>query len=68
MNNIKKMRLAVGLSQSKLAEKSGVSIKTIQNWESERRTPRDVYELYKLSVALGCAIEDLIEFEEGDWL
>lgn len=62
MNNIKELRLAVGLSQSQLAERASVSIKTLQNWESGRRIPRDVYELHKLAVALGCAIEDLIEF------
>jgi transcriptional regulator with XRE-family HTH domain len=33
------LRLAAGLSQSKLAGKSGVPIGTLRNWEQDRRVP-----------------------------
>ena len=60
-NRIKDKRIQAGLSQNQLAEKSGVSVRTLQDWEAGRRVPRDVYIIHKLAIALECAIEDLIE-------
>ena len=36
---LKQARHAAGLSQSQLAEKLGVSVQTIKNWEVGRREP-----------------------------
>lgn len=58
---IKRERLKKGLTQAQLAEAAGSSIRTIQDWESGRRIPRDVYVLRDVARALGCRIEDLIE-------
>jgi transcriptional regulator with XRE-family HTH domain len=67
MNNnmnskIKQMRLSRGLSQSQLAEKSNVSIKTIQKYESgERNINKARLDIVcKLAKALQCEITDLI--------
>lgn len=37
--NVKKIRVHLGFSQSKFADYFGVSIRTIQEWEQERREP-----------------------------
>ena len=60
---LRKVRDAAGLSQSELAKKSGVSLRSIQMYE-QRQNDIDKaqgHTLYKLSVALGCDIEDLLE-------
>lgn len=37
--NVKEIRIELGYSQEKLAEKLGVSVRTIQNWESGTKIP-----------------------------
>lgn len=64
MNNIKQLREAAGISVLQLAKKSGVPYRTIYQWESGDRIPRDVYQLRKIAVALGVTIEDLITWED----
>ena len=51
------------MTKKALAEKSGVPLGTIDQWVRRIRTPRDVYQLYKVAQALGCRIEDIIEPE-----
>lgn len=58
---IKTARQRAGMTQRQLAQATGSSIRTIQDWENRRRIPRDVYVLRDMARALGCAIEDLIE-------
>lgn len=60
-NKIRSARINAGLSQQQLADMSGSSARTIQDWESCRRIPRDVYVLRDVAKALGCHIEDLID-------
>ena len=60
---LKKIRDAAGLSQSELSKKAGVSLRSIQMYE-QRQNDIDKaqgHTLYKLSVALGCDIGDLLE-------
>lgn len=38
-NDLRDMRLKAGLSESKLAEKVGISRKTVQNWEGDVNSP-----------------------------
>ena len=68
---LKEYRVKTGMSQSKLAEVSGVSVRMIQYYE---QGVKDINKasgetLYKLSRALGCKMEDLLELrkrtEEG---
>ncbi|MGN0459550.1 MAG: helix-turn-helix domain-containing protein [Ruminococcus sp.] len=60
---LKRFREARGLSQASLAEESGVQLRSIQMYE-QRNNDIDKAQaktLYKLSLALGCSIEDLLE-------
>ena len=63
MNHIKQLRENLNMSRADLSKESGVPARTIDDWENERRKPRDVYQLKKIADALGCYIEDLIECE-----
>lgn len=61
-NTLKSLRVNAGLSQSELAKKSGVNLRTIQGYESGNR---DLYKaagetLLRLARSLGCSIEDLL--------
>ena len=49
---LKGLRAKAGLSQSKLAERSGVSVRTIQGWERGGRSPVST-DFFKLAAALG---------------
>lgn len=61
--NLKRIREAVGLSQSKLAEESGVSVRMIQHYEQGVKDINAAAALtvYKLAQALKCTVENLIE-------
>ena len=62
-SNLKRIRESRGLSQSELAEQSGVNLRNIQMYE-QRGNDIDKAQartLYKLSRVLGCEIEDLLE-------
>ncbi len=39
MNAIKKARLAAGLSQNQMADLMEIPVRTIQDWENDRRIP-----------------------------
>ena len=72
MYNLKKRREAVGLSQSQLAKKAGVSIRLVQTLEAESATNhRDINKaaamtVWKLAEALDCDIIDILEPELPD--
>ena len=63
ITNIKKIRQANELSQSELAKKAGVELRSIQMYEQRRNDINKAQgeTLYKLANALGCNIEDLLE-------
>lgn len=60
--NLKIQRERMGLSQSQLADLSGVNVKTIQAYEQRQKDIKSAkYEtLQKLSSALGCEISDFL--------
>jgi transcriptional regulator with XRE-family HTH domain len=63
MSNLKRLREESGLSQNKLAEISGVSIRMIQHYE---QGVKDINKaqgitLYKIAKALNCKMDDLLE-------
>lgn len=62
---LKEIRLSRGLSQSQLAKLSDVKIGMIQKYEQGYKdiNKAQVITVYKLSKALECRIEDLIETE-----
>ena len=53
------LRKAAGLSQSELAVKAGLSFRSIQNWEIERRKPK-VDALLTLAKVLGVSLNDFL--------
>ena len=61
--NLKRKRKQVGLSQSELAELSGIPVRTIQQYEQRQKNinKAQVEYLFKLSSALECDIECLME-------
>lgn len=56
--NLQRLRQQAGLSQAGLAEKTGIPIKTIQNWEIDRNQPR-LEAVMKLARALAAPLEEL---------
>ncbi len=61
--NLKRIRTAYGCSQRKLAEMSGVSLRSIQMYEQRNKEINKAQSesLYHLAKALGCTMEDLLE-------
>ena len=66
MNKLKEKRLALGLSQSQLAEKSGVNVRVLQHYEqgSKNFDHARIDTILKICIALNCKLEDVIEDEE----
>lgn len=63
ISNLKIVRQASGLSQSKLAKLAGVKLRSIQMYEQKRNDINKAQgeTLYKLAKVLGCNIEDLLD-------
>jgi transcriptional regulator with XRE-family HTH domain len=57
-NRLQRLRKAAGLSQSKLAKRSGIPLPTLQQWEQGRRTPL-LDAAAKVAVAIGCTLDEL---------
>ena len=72
MTNLKRIREASGLSQSRLATISGVSIRNIRAYESTgEQSSRDINKaqalvVYQLAQALGCSMDELLELKFED--
>src|SRR6516165_5339345 len=63
--NLQRLREGAGLSQSELAGKTGLAVRTIQNWEINRNQPR-LDAIIKLARALGVPIEELAVSEDPE--
>lgn len=63
MNNLQHYRKLAGLSQAQLAEKVGVSHRTLQDYEQNRKPLEKAAAITVLNLArvLGCTVEDLID-------
>ena len=61
--NLKRLRQRAGLSQGELARAADVSVRTIQQYEQRQKNINfaQAERLLKLSRALHCAVEDLVE-------
>lgn len=59
---LKERRIKRGLTQSELAQKTGLSIRLIQKYEQNAQDLNKVYAItiYKLAKALECSYEDLL--------
>lgn len=65
MTNLKRIREASGLSQTKLGEVSGVNFRMIQYYEQGVKdiNAAAAVTVYRLAQALGCTVEDLLEIK-----
>jgi transcriptional regulator with XRE-family HTH domain len=65
MSKLKEIRKTSGLSQSGLSESSGVNVRMIQHYEQGIKdiNKANGETLYKLSKALNCKMEDLLELK-----
>lgn len=63
MKNLQRIRKAAGMSQSQLAQASGVNFRTIQAYESGLKDINAAagIRLHQLAQALSCTIESLLE-------
>lgn len=63
MSKLKEKRQAFGLSQSQLAEKSGINVRVIQHYEqgSKNFDHARIDTIMKICIALNCKLEDVIE-------
>lgn len=61
--NLKRIRTAYGFTQAQLAERSGVSLRSIQMYEQRNKNfnKASADTVYRLANVLGCMMEDLIE-------
>jgi len=62
MNNLKQYRKRAGLTQDGLAEKAGISPRTLQDYEQGQKPLEKAAAITVLNLAraLGCTVEDLI--------
>ncbi len=65
MKNLKRYRTASGMSQAQLSNASGVSLRSIQCYEQGVKdiNRAEGLSLFKLSKALGCRMEQLLELD-----
>lgn len=63
---LKELRKSRGLSQSQLAEKTGINVRTIQHYEqgSKNFDHARLDTLVKVCIVLNCRLEDVVENEE----
>ncbi|MBW4621323.1 MAG: helix-turn-helix domain-containing protein [Cyanosarcina radialis HA8281-LM2] len=62
---IASLRDKSGLTQLELSRLVGVTETTIQNWESGRTGTDQIERIIKFCKALGCQVEELIEYVEA---
>jgi len=64
--NLKRMRENIGLTQLQLAQEAAVSLRSIQMYEQRNKdiNKAQAMTLAKIACALGCDIEDLLEYRD----
>ena len=67
MSKLQEKRKAAGFSQSQLAARVGMSVRTLQYYEQGAMdiNKAAVETVYRLAVVLGCAVEDLIDCDRA---
>ena len=65
MSNLQEKRKAAGLSQRKLADRVGMSFRTLQYYEQGAMdiNKAAAETVYRLAVELGCSVEDLLDLD-----
>ena len=62
---VRKARLAMNLSQKELSEITGISLRTLTNYESGGRKPKSKESYQKLAAALGLEVSELMDDTDG---
>ena len=67
MTNLKRLRLKSGLTQSQLAQSTGLNLRTLQYYEQgiNKIDQARLTTLLKIAIALTCKIKDLLEEQES---
>lgn len=60
-SNIGQLRNQLGMTQQQLAALVGVTVQTLQNWESSKSGTEQIEKFIKLCTVLGCDLNDLID-------
>ncbi len=65
MTNLKRIRTEAGISRAELAEKTGVKLTAIRDYEQNHKPINNAaaISVYKIAVVLDCKVEDLLEHE-----
>lgn len=66
MTKLKSKRVEAGMSQSQLAERAGLNVRTLQHYEQASK-PFDharIDTILKVCIALSCKIEDVLENQD----
>lgn len=63
MTNLKQIRTSAGITQVALSESSGVSLRTLQDYEqgSKPLNKAAAITVYRIAQALSCTVEDLLD-------
>lgn len=66
-SKLQNIRKAKGLTQKELADATGINLRTLQHYEQGNKdlNKAAVDAVYKIAVALGVAIEDLIDLDKA---
>ena len=63
-DNLKRLRAAAGFTQASFAERAGVPLRTVQNWEQGHRGP-SAQAVLALARALSVPVESLLSELDG---
>ena len=64
-SRLKKARSKAGLQQKELAERAGVSLRTLQNWEGDKRRPSQFDAVGKVAAVLGVSATELLSEDDA---
>ena len=66
MKKLKERRMAAGLSQSQLAEKTGINVRVIQHYEQGTKNfdHARIDKILNVCLVLNCELKDILESDE----
>ena len=64
MNNLRNLRKKKGISIPKLHEMTGIPLRTLEDWDAEKRQIQAYHRVKLLAKALECDMDDLMTKEE----
>ena len=53
-----------GISRLELSRRTGISRRTLEDWCAFINKSPNVYQMYRVALALGCTIEDILDTEQ----